>query len=181
MTRDREGGGMCKHNASNSNLSMPMLGILVGMAMVAAPVTYAGGWLKKALNAQPAQNTYASQNQRAYLSDNLQASVSRFDLRLNVTQARAGSPVQAVADLVVNGSHDVIRTVALHYKLIDSRGKVRSQVTKTIDNFISGQSFESTINFTPPIGIPHGRYWVDVDLLINGARTSTTSAEYAIL
>jgi len=169
---------MTRTERASKGLIVALLGILVAALYIIQPAQ-AGGWLQKVTNAKPAQSNYRYQNQQ---SESAQASVTHYDLRLSTARTQAGKPVQAVADFgVLAGSQDPVQSVAIHYVLIDLHGQARGQATKKVTVAYQGGNAENMLNFTPPQGIPRGRYRVDASVLINGSPRATRSAHYDII
>lgn len=167
---------MCRRKII-SGLSMPMFGMLLCLAMTATPAAHAGGWLKKVLNAQ-IRNPNSAYPQQG----NRQAQL--LDYNVTVSVQGTGQLAQAKVEVTIQPGDDgmdaVVDAMRVRYTLVDLHGQSRGQVTKMLQA-ASPSTIKSTLDFTPPRGIPHGRYRVDAELLINGSPRATRSAEYQII
>lgn len=112
-----------------------------------------------------------------------QAVVTSYQIQVQPTSVQAGQPVTVDTNIgVLGGTQESVQTLSIRYDLVDSTGAVQQSVTKPVSDIQpAGGSYQNTITFTPPNGVPRGNYSVRANLLVNGQPRSEQQGTYTII
>lgn len=138
-----------------------------------------------AINYQ-SRRTQTAQQVRAenpQIAPSPQIVVTSYHLQVQPADIQAGQPVSVNTNIgVLAGSQESVQSMSVRYDLIDSTGTVQKSETKPLDNVApDGGSYESTLGFTPPAGVPRGEYAVRAYLLVNGRTLQQQQGSYTII
>ena len=113
-----------------------------------------------AINYQSRRTQNAAQVRQAnpQLQPSPQAAITGYQVLVQPTNVQAGQPVTVDTNIgVLAGTQERIENLSVQYDLIDTKGNIQKTFTKPVSDVQpDGGSYQSTVTFTPPSGVPHG-------------------------
>jgi hypothetical protein len=138
-----------------------------------------------AINYQSHRTESAQQMRQAnpQFQPNPQVAVTNYQVMVQPGNVQAGQSVMVATNIgVLAGTQENIQNVSVQYDLIDTNGNVQKTFTKPVSDVQpDGGTYQSTVTFTPPAGVPHGTYAVRADLLINGQARNQQQGLYTVI
>jgi len=138
-----------------------------------------------AINYQSRRTQSAQQMRQAnpQFQPNPQVAITNYQLMVQPVDVQAGQSVTVNTDIgVLAGTQENIQNLSVQYDLVDTNGNVQKSFIKPVSDVTpDGGTYQNTVTFTPPNGVPHGTYVVRADLVVNGQARNQQQGSYTII